>query len=303
MEHARSPADLDQSNGRQQGRRAHVRFAHRVSPGQIVYYIGQVGSEIGEKPKTKGALRALGLRGIGSSNLQPYSPDPAADTTLGSLRRAMHLVEFEILEYGTTYARKRAPEFHQRLAVDEWRHPAAAGSARIRSTLGTESSGSQPVKIAPTPYDISSGPNMGARFTLADDSLVLLEQHDLNTLTWPTELRLSEFFREATPIVALGKRAVDLYSDDGIQSVKLDDMKGMSKSEEEPIFVARVDDFERQVSLVWQRSLYEQNNVEGGVASRRLLGLDLFHLLQNTGTRAVREAYEDIEAVLKEGGY
>ena len=50
-------------------------------------------SSIGSKPKHRGTLRALGLRGIGSSNVLPDS-----DTTRGMIRAVSHLIEHEPVE-------------------------------------------------------------------------------------------------------------------------------------------------------------------------------------------------------------
>jgi large subunit ribosomal protein L30 len=50
--------------------------------------VTQVRSAIGVKPKHRGTLRALGLRGIGRSNLLPDRPE-----IRGMLARVPHLVE------------------------------------------------------------------------------------------------------------------------------------------------------------------------------------------------------------------
>lgn len=48
----------------------------------------QVKSAIGSKPKHRGSLRALGLKGIGRSKVLPDSPE-----TRGTIARVAHLVE------------------------------------------------------------------------------------------------------------------------------------------------------------------------------------------------------------------
>ena len=50
--------------------------------------VTQVRSEIGSKPKHKGTLRALGLRGVGRSRVLPDRPE-----IRGMLARVPHLVE------------------------------------------------------------------------------------------------------------------------------------------------------------------------------------------------------------------
>ena len=50
--------------------------------------VTQVRSAIGAKPKTRGTLRALGLRGIGQSNTLPDRPE-----IRGMIARVPHLVQ------------------------------------------------------------------------------------------------------------------------------------------------------------------------------------------------------------------
>lgn len=50
--------------------------------------VTQVRSAIGTKPKHRGTLRALGLRGVGRTNLLPDRPE-----IRGMLSRVPHLVE------------------------------------------------------------------------------------------------------------------------------------------------------------------------------------------------------------------
>ena len=52
--------------------------------------VTQVKSTIGAKPKTRGTMRALGLRGIGQTNTLPDRPE-----IRGMLRRVPHLVTIE----------------------------------------------------------------------------------------------------------------------------------------------------------------------------------------------------------------
>ena len=52
--------------------------------------VTQVRSTIGVKPKTRGTMRALGLRGIGQSNTLPDRPE-----IQGMLRKVSHLVTIE----------------------------------------------------------------------------------------------------------------------------------------------------------------------------------------------------------------
>jgi large subunit ribosomal protein L30 len=52
--------------------------------------VTQVKSAIGAKPKTRGTLRALGLRGIGQNNVLPDRPE-----IRGMLARVPHLISTE----------------------------------------------------------------------------------------------------------------------------------------------------------------------------------------------------------------
>ena len=55
--------------------------------------VTQTRSMIGIKPKQRGTLRALGLRGIGQSNTLPDRPE-----IRGMLAKVPHLIEIEEVE-------------------------------------------------------------------------------------------------------------------------------------------------------------------------------------------------------------
>jgi large subunit ribosomal protein L30 len=55
--------------------------------------VTQVRSTIGAKPKARGTMRALGLRGIGQSNVLPDRPE-----IQGMIRKVAHLVSVEEAE-------------------------------------------------------------------------------------------------------------------------------------------------------------------------------------------------------------
>ena len=54
----------------------------------MAIHVTQIRSSIGCKPKQRGTLRALGLRGIGQSNTLPDRPE-----IRGMIARVPHLVE------------------------------------------------------------------------------------------------------------------------------------------------------------------------------------------------------------------
>jgi len=62
----------------------------RAGAKSAVLRVTQVRSAIGAKPKTRGTLRALGLRGIGQVNELPDRPE-----IRGMLDRVPHLVSVE----------------------------------------------------------------------------------------------------------------------------------------------------------------------------------------------------------------
>ena len=55
--------------------------------------VTQVRSQIGTKPKTRGTLRALGLRRLGDSNVLPDRPE-----IRGMIHRVPHLVTVETVD-------------------------------------------------------------------------------------------------------------------------------------------------------------------------------------------------------------
>ena len=57
--------------------------------------VTQVRSAIGTKPKHRGTLRALGLRGIGQANTLPDRPE-----IRGMIARVPHLIEVEEVSQG-----------------------------------------------------------------------------------------------------------------------------------------------------------------------------------------------------------
>lgn len=58
--------------------------------------VTQVRSTIGAKPKTRGTMRALGLRGIGQSNTLPDRPE-----IRGMIARVPHLISVDVVDGAT----------------------------------------------------------------------------------------------------------------------------------------------------------------------------------------------------------
>jgi large subunit ribosomal protein L30 len=61
-----------------------------IAAGTAALRVTQVRSGIGAKPKTRGTLRALGLRRVGQSNVLPDRPE-----IRGMIARVPHLVAVE----------------------------------------------------------------------------------------------------------------------------------------------------------------------------------------------------------------
>jgi len=70
--------------------------------GTAMLKVTQVRSQIGTKPKTRGTLRALGLRRLGDTNVLPDRPE-----IRGMLHRVPHLVTVEPVEEKAPAAPKR----------------------------------------------------------------------------------------------------------------------------------------------------------------------------------------------------
>jgi large subunit ribosomal protein L30 len=62
----------------------------KKAAGEATLLVTQTRSAIGTKPKHRGTLRALGLRGIGQSNELPDRPE-----IRGMLARVPHLIRIE----------------------------------------------------------------------------------------------------------------------------------------------------------------------------------------------------------------
>jgi large subunit ribosomal protein L30 len=70
----------------------------------VALKVTQIKSTIGSKPKTRGTMRALGLRGIGQTNTLPDRPE-----IRGMLRRVPHLVTIEEVDSAASGAGAPAP--------------------------------------------------------------------------------------------------------------------------------------------------------------------------------------------------
>lgn len=68
------------------------------------FKVTQIRSAIGTKPKHRGTLRALGLRGVGQSNVLPDRPE-----IRGMLARVPHLVRVEPTDEQPVPARRTRP--------------------------------------------------------------------------------------------------------------------------------------------------------------------------------------------------
>jgi len=76
-----------------------------ATSGDTMLKVTQVRSQIGTKPKTRGTLRALGLRRLGDSNVLPDRPE-----IRGMLHRVPHLVTVETVDEAATPAKRAHPK-------------------------------------------------------------------------------------------------------------------------------------------------------------------------------------------------
>ena len=78
--------------------------------------VTQVRSTIGVKPKARGTMRALGLRGIGQTNVLPDRPE-----IHGMIRKVSHLITVEeaAAEPKATAKAKAAPKATEQDDVEE----------------------------------------------------------------------------------------------------------------------------------------------------------------------------------------
>ena len=76
--------------------------------------VTQVKSTIGSKPKARGTMRALGLRGIGQSNVLPDRPE-----IQGMLRKVSHLITIEEQAAEKKPAKAKATEKNDAEEADE----------------------------------------------------------------------------------------------------------------------------------------------------------------------------------------
>jgi ribosomal protein L30 len=293
MEEARICGTESHASG-SSGRR-HVRFAETVQPGDQLLHVRQVSSSIGAKPKTVGALWALGLRRRGHTNLQP---DTAS--TWGSIDRARHLIEVTPLVWGSEKAKELAPEFHSHRPTVKFSGDRADATSGV---VGDE----EGTKLVTTRYEVGPAADNqdGTRIDLPDGGVVLLEHYESHSvLIWPTRLELAPFFEAATLSGEIPATAfVHLYrrGEDDV-AVPLSELRALERSK--GVYLARLDDIDHNLSILWQRSLLEENEAEGGISvdhpDIRSVGV----MLEATGSDSVvgslAELLERLEGKLTE---
>lgn len=138
----------------------------------------------------------------------------------------------------------------------------------------------------------------GLRIPLPDDTNVYFEQYiDCNSITWPILLMPLAFHEKTREILELPASIYLIYS----------------KDKEKPQLRANLTDYQDDIldvvkrnpgngpAVIWQRSLHDDNSLEGGLVYKQEIPEDKLHALwRATGTLAVTEGIELIQAEITE---
>ncbi len=262
--------------------------------GQRGIFVRQIRSNHHIKPKTRGALRALGLRGIGDTNLLPDEP-----SVWGNLRQAGERIEHERVAFGSPYAQTPAPEFH---------HP----DSRILVALD-DGEVAEAVLGDPDPDGDESSPNGTSEGgggvnseSFHIDQLGISDRIDTpegdsvwhvryeqggSSITWRTTLGPAEFFVKALQRVKIedGRyHTVEVYAGDDptpsiMKIVELETLKGVKPE------IIRLEDAEGGVAFGWQLAALQNKGAEGGIVAPTAMPRQLLEdLLVTTGTDSVK---------------
>lgn len=141
-------------------------------------------------------------------------------------------------------------------------------------------------------HEISTG--TGSTFQLPSGQEVYLEQHegDYITLTWPTQLSLTEVFTRGRSLLGIDNQKVVIYRDSE-EAAEVDMEKLDQVLDDEDLYVARLDDElpgDMPYGLVRQRTLRgEVNDIEVGVCApgNRFTDLNIEELFVQLGSPEV----------------
>ena len=244
----------------------HARFTDRMENGQTVVLVKQVRSSEHAKPKTRGAIRALGLGRIGRINVQPDSP-----STWGALRKVIGIVQASRFVYSEQ-----------------------SGLRKLTSNNGCH--------LVTMRYEAGQG-GIGRQLSLPDGGVVFYERYkDFSTLTWPTLYSAADFFRVIRDQGKIDQGVVELFGlgNGTSRSEPIYRLVKRDPRDLDDIYVARFDDPYDGLSFVWQRSLTTQNELECGIASRDISWSMVENLIEATGTPSVKDVLSRLLLELKE---
>lgn len=262
----RTGPEVEQRNGSR--RRPRVPFAHRVSDGDTVIYVRQVRSGDHAKPKARGTLRALGLRGIGDSNLQPNIPE-----THGAIDRVIQMVTVHVITIGTPEAEEVAPEFAESITVLP-----------------------EPRSVEVSRYN-AGATGRGTKFEMPHGAIAKLERYDdYSTFLWPTNLDPAEFFNRISAVYKLGAVTCTIYARGSeAQSVDRQGLAGVVKSLGQSIRIIRMSDPDSDITVGWQRSPRSKGQPQGAISAPTLPIEDLGVLLEAT---AVEDVVQNLSSLI-----
>jgi ribosomal protein L30 len=238
--------------------------------------VTQVGSVIGEKPKTVGAMRALGLRGIGQTRLQR---DCAS--TWGSINRVRHLVYVEV-----------DPPAGLKVEVLRADYPLGAQSTiRVRKpgrTLDSvqDSTGTREERLTVSHYKVEERDAVLIR--VGRDELAKAENYDgYFSVNWTTSLRARLAIEAVVSSLKLSGKGQGIVirrdnNEPELIAWPTDELSSEKRGDDLVNLV--VDDYR----IVWRQLIPAHKSLfQLGVVASHLDGELLRDLLQNTASRHV----------------
>jgi ribosomal protein L30/L7E len=266
-----------------------------------------------EKPKTRGALRALGLREGRWANVLPDDPD-----VWGSIHRIPpDHISVQGFVWGSPKGgeilRKHSAHLPFRLKTDS--------TPSDEAVLNRSSPSSAEGYLPPSAPKISSGDTSGdskhggfstvttqykagrtgkgTRFSIGEQMAVKVEIYsDRCTVVWPTDLGANEFIEESRQEIHIGSAVMSvlLRGDRELREIDPTMLEDEAKSAGRNLQIARLTDPELGLSLGWQRSRRSSMATEGtlsAVDSERVIKV-IGPLFLHTGTFEVMERTGDL---------
>jgi ribosomal protein L30/L7E len=254
----------------------------------VVVYLNQIRSTIGEQPKTKGAVRALGLHGIGSTAW--HFPVPS---NWGSVSRCAHLVKFAVAPHG------RNPKHDKELAWIDGRCP------RGRKIIDSYRSG-RTTDVMVVTFDRPRRPSVsveryelkelgdGARLATPEGDEIRLVVYEAGgiAIRWPTECDPASFFARLLSHFEVEKTYGDkihIYADN--REPEVIPAKGLGEYQKQVDFqveVARIEEEASGIAFGWQASPVKVGQALGGIVTPTGIPYGLVRvMLEETGAGTI----------------